>query len=177
MKIITISGKARHGKDTTANQIKWQLEDKGCTVLITHYADLLKFICKNFFGWDGQKNDEGRTLLQYVGTEVVRKKDPEYWIKFIVSILDLFPNEWDYVIIPDCRFPNEIDTLADKYGVTSVWVDRGDDFDNCLTLEQQKHPSETALDNYRFDYRLDNKGTLEDLEDEVDKFLQKYLES
>ena len=172
MKIITISGKARHGKDTTANQIKWQLEDKGYTVLITHYADVLKFICRNFFNWDGQKNEEGRTLLQHVGTDVVRKKDPDYWVRFMKSIFDMFPDDWDYVVIPDCRFPNEIDSLKEQYDVTAIWVDRGEDFNNGLTLEQQRHPSETALDNYDFDYHLDNKGTLEDLEEAVELFLK-----
>lgn len=177
MNIITISGKARYGKDTTANQIKWQLEDRGCTVLITHYADVLKFICKNFFGWDGQKNEEGRTLLQYVGTDVVRKKNPNYWVEFMTSVLDMFPNEWDYVVIPDCRFPNEINDLKDRYNVCSLVVDRGTDFDNGLSEEQKKHKSEVALDNYKFDYKIDNSGTLEELEEIVDKFLQKYLEN
>ena len=47
MKIITISAKARNGKDFCANLIKQKLESRGNKVLITHYADLLKYICKN----------------------------------------------------------------------------------------------------------------------------------
>lgn len=57
MKVITISGKAQNGKDTTAGLLKAALEADGYKVLITHYADLLKYICKQFFGWDGQKDD------------------------------------------------------------------------------------------------------------------------
>ena len=106
MKIITISAKAKNGKDFCASLIKQKLESRGNKVLIAHYADLLKYICKTFFGWDGKKNQEGRTLLQYVGTDVIRQKNPDYWVNFIVSILNLFPNEWDYVLIPDTRFPN-----------------------------------------------------------------------
>ena len=49
MKIITVSGKARHGKDFTANAIADILKGKGNKVLITHYADLLKFICRNMY--------------------------------------------------------------------------------------------------------------------------------
>lgn len=51
MKVITISGKAQNGKDTTAGLLKAALEADGYKVLITHYADLLKYICKQFFGW------------------------------------------------------------------------------------------------------------------------------
>ena len=63
-RVITISGKARSGKDTTALLLKEALEKKGYRVLITHYADLLKFVCKEYFGWNGEKDEEGRTLIQ-----------------------------------------------------------------------------------------------------------------
>lgn len=57
-RIIAISGKAQHGKDTTAAILKELLEADGYRVLTVHYADLLKHICRSFFGWDGQKNAE-----------------------------------------------------------------------------------------------------------------------
>lgn len=55
MKVITISGKAQNGKDTTAGLLKAALEADGYKVLITHYADLLKYICKQFFGGTDRK--------------------------------------------------------------------------------------------------------------------------
>ena len=62
MKVILISGKARHGKDATAHFIKNALETDGYSVLVAHYGDLVKYICKTFFGWNGEKDDNGRTL-------------------------------------------------------------------------------------------------------------------
>ena len=47
MKVITISGKAQNGKDTTAGLLKAALEADGYKVLITHYADLLKYIASS----------------------------------------------------------------------------------------------------------------------------------
>lgn len=159
MKIITISGKARHGKDFTANAIKDILEAKGKKVLITHYADLLKFICRNMFSWNGEKDEEGRRLLQYVGTDVVRKKKPNFWVDYMVTVLKLFENEWDYVIIPDTRFPNEIINLKlYNLEVLSINVFRPN-FDNGLSEQAQAHPSEHALDNFNFDYTFINDGT------------------
>lgn len=172
MKIITLSAKARHGKDFTANIIKDKLEQKGNKVLIAHFADLLKYILRNFFDWDGQKDEIGRTKLQYVGTEVIRKQKPEYWVDFIVGILEMFSDEWDYVIIPDTRFPNENDTFKNKgFDIATVRVIRPN-FDNGLTEEQKSHESEIALDNYRFDYLIVNNGD-ETIYKEVDKFLER----
>ena len=71
MRIIAISGHAQNGKDTTANIIKKHLEERGDKVLIVHYADLLKFICTKYFDWDGQKDEKGRHLLQYIGTDII----------------------------------------------------------------------------------------------------------
>lgn len=158
MKIICISGKAQHGKDFTANVLKEQLQNQGKTVCITHYADLLKHICANFFDWDGQKDEKGRQLLQYVGTDIVRAKQPNFWVDYMVDVLKLFNNEWDYVIIPDCRFPNEIDSLKNAgFDVMSVRVNRPD-YDNGLTEKALNHPSETSLDDYTFDKYMINSG-------------------
>lgn len=157
MKIITISGKAKHGKDTVGKLLKEQLEEQGNKVLITHFADLLKYMCKMFFDWDGEKNEEGRTKLQYVGTDVIREQCPDYWVDFLMSVFNLFPNEWDYVIIPDSRFPNENDKLKGEFDVVTIRVERPN-FNNELTEEQQNHESETSLDNYIFDYKIINEG-------------------
>lgn len=175
MQIITISAKAQHGKDYTANLLKEELEDIGYSVLICHYADLLKYICKQFFGWDGKKNEEGRTLLQKVGTEGVRKVKPDYWVDFIKDILTFFPYEWDYVIIPDTRFPNEIESLViDGFNVTTIRVERPN-FENNLTEEQRNHASETSLDDYLFDYKIINDGTPEGMKNQINNLIAKII--
>lgn len=163
MKIICISGKAQHGKDTSAAILKELLEAHDKRVLICHYGDLVKYVCRTFFNWDGNKDEKGRTILQHVGTDVVRKQYPEFWVDFIVDILRFFDGEWDYVLIPDSRFPNEIDRMKLEFNdVSSLRITRGN-FDSPLTQEQQRHPSETALDNYDFDYTIFNNGSLKDL--------------
>ena len=101
MRVICISGQAGAGKDTVGQIMKEQLERQGKSVLITHNADLLKYLCRTLFDWDGQKDEAGRSLLQYVGTDVVRKQRPDFWVNFLISIFDLFGDNWDYAIIPD----------------------------------------------------------------------------
>ncbi|MDD2445107.1 MAG: hypothetical protein PHH53_03080 [Candidatus Nanoarchaeia archaeon] len=175
MKIINISGKAQHGKDTCALILKEKLESKNKKVIITHYADLLKYEAKQFFNWDGNKDEKGRQILQYMGTDVIRKINPGYWVNFIKEFMSMFENEWDYVIIPDCRFPNEIEAWGiDNWSNIAVRVIR-DNFISNLTSEQLNHPSETALDDYEFDYYIFNSDDINYLNKEVD-YLVEWLE-
>lgn len=175
MKVICISAKARSGKDTVAEMMREALEDNGKSVLITHYADLVKYTAETFFNWNGEKDEHGRGLMQYIGTDVVRKKNPDYWVNFIISILDLFGDSWDYVLIPDCRFRNEYEALI-KHGFDTkiIRVERPN-FVSPLTKEQQNHPSETSMDGYDFDYTIINDGSLSDLRKKVDKLVEFYL--
>lgn len=162
MKIVCISGKAGHGKDYTADLLKNNLEHLGYTVLIIHYADLLKFICSKYLGWDGKKDESGRTLLQHIGTEVVRGYNKDFWVDFVFKVLIMFEPEWDFAIIPDCRFENEI-LAGSSYcfeSVDHVKVKRIG-YDSQLTEEQRNHSSETELDDIDPDYLLINDGTEE----------------
>jgi hypothetical protein len=174
MKICCISAKAQHGKDTAAKLIKERLEYKGQRVLITHYADLLKFICVKFFGWNEVKDEAGRTLLQYIGTDVVGAKNPAYWAEFIVGILKMFPDIWDYVLIPDCRYPIEVETMKTQFDTVVLRVIRPD-FDNGLTEAQKNHPSEVDMDNYDFDFALLNNGSLDSFRSNLNLFVDDYL--
>ena len=174
MKVCCISAKARHGKDTAAEILKGYLEEKGHKVLIIHFADLLKFICKQFFGWDGNKDEKGRTLLQFVGTNVVGAKNPAYWAEFVVSFLKLFENEWDYVLIPDCRYPIEVATVKSAFDTTILRVERPN-FDNGLTATQKNHPSEIAMDSYYFDLILYNDKGIDEFINKVYSFADDYL--
>lgn len=175
MKIICISGHAQNGKDTVARMLLEELEENGFRVLTAHYADLVKYICRTFFGWDGAKDEYGRTLLQYVGTDVVRKADPDYWVDFIIQMLRFFGDNWDVVLIPDTRFPNEIRSLQDEgFDVTHLRVERPG-FNNGLTEEQKNHPSETALDHTVPDVRIVNDGSLEHLEMLVEEYVKENV--
>lgn len=162
MKVVCISGKAEHGKDTLAGMMKEVLEQKGERVLITHYGDLVKYVARTFFSWDGLKNEEGRTLLQYIGTDKVRQKNVNFWVEFIAEILDIFSDRWDVVLIPDCRFANEIDVLLNNgFSVTSVRINR-ENHVSALTPDQLSHASETSVDDIIADYIVTNT-TLEEL--------------
>lgn len=173
--VLCISGKAQNGKDTTANYLYDYLTKNGKKAVIIHYADLLKFICSKYFGWNGEKDDAGRTLLQRVGTDIVRKRQPNYWVDFVTGLIKLFIDEWEYILIPDTRFPNELSCINSAgFNLKHIRVTRPN-FKSPLSEEQQKHPSETALDNTNADYVLVNDSTLKQLYKKIDKIGEELI--
>ena len=151
--VITISGKAESGKDTFANCLKEILEKEDKRVCIIHYADYLKFIAEKYFNWNGKKDKCGRSLLQTLGTDVVRNRDYDFWVTNVSSFINIFLEDFDLFLIPDCRFPNEIEFMRNSHRTISINIKRPDHA-NSLTPFQRNHPSETALDNYEFDFDI-----------------------
>jgi hypothetical protein len=152
--------------------MRQEFESRGQKVLVTHFADLLKYICKQFFGWNGEKDEAGRSLLQQIGTEEIRFVFPDFWVDFLVNICLVFDGYWDYVIIPDCRFPNEIERFEDaSFDTIPIKIERIE-YTSELTEEQQKHSSETSLDKYGFKYYIRSKSGLDNLRDAVLGFLK-----
>jgi hypothetical protein len=171
MKIITISGQAQHGKTSVAKYIKKYMESKGKSVLIFNYADTLKFFAKEYFGWDGAKDDKGRSILQKIGTDIGRERNPNIWVNIALEFIKTFGQDFDYIVIADCRFENEISLLKQSgYKVFSIWIFRPD-FDNGLTQEQKNHPSETSLLDFSFDAVLSCPTGLDKLEYKIYSFL------
>lgn len=163
-KVITFSGKAENGKTTFANMLKAELEERGKTAIVFHFADFLKFICKQYYGWDGNKNEAGRKLLQTTGTEIFRKNNPGCWVRMAREFILGLGDSVDYVLIGDCRFHDEVE-IAD----VSVRIDRVN-YENHLTPEQRKHQSEVDLDDYNFDIVVLNDKGLKELQDKAHAF-------
>jgi hypothetical protein len=104
-----------------------------------------------------------RTLLQKVGTDCMRDcLHKNTWVNALLAdfrprkLSQYEPSQW---IITDVRFPNEALAIKDKGGVL-LRIERDSDI-------QSNHESETALDNWTFDYVIENNGTIEDLIAEV----------
>ena len=176
MKVIELCGKAGVGKDTFCNELINQLENKGLKCLHISFADYLKFICKQYFNWDGKKDEKGREMLQRVGTDMFRKKDPNFWVNIVANFLSMC-NEYkifDYAIITDARFPNEINELSNCGIDTKAYRIKRNNFVSKLSEEAQKHVSETALDNFAMN-EIILSGELDNLSLEVKEFIEKCL--
>ena len=176
MKIILISGKAQAGKTTTAYLAKRAIEEKKKLAVVINYGDLLKHICRNYFDWDGQKDELGRRQLQWIGTNYVRSKNPNYWVDFVKNFARLFNDIWDYMIVGDCRFKNEIDWSDFEEKSIHVRICRPN-YDNGLSELQKSHPSETDLDDTSSDFCIINDGTISDLDKNIRDIIDFFEET
>jgi len=170
MRIILISGKAEHGKTTTAELLRTRLEALGLRVLKMAYGDYVKFTAKQVAGWDGVKDEKGRGILQWWATDHVRAIDATFWTDAVVRLASVVKDLYDYIIIDDLRFPNEIECWGEA-DVVTVRVTRIG-HKSKLTKKQLRHISETALDHYRFAVRIRAHNEWE-LGQAVDKKLKK----
>lgn len=177
---IIISGKSGSGKDMFAQFLKEELAKHGKKALVIHYADAVKWFCRDFLDWDGKKDEVGRTLLQMVGTDIVRKIHPNFWTGIVVGLIQAFEptSNFDIAIVPDARFPNEVDiSLSSLKNCVSVRIERknadGTDWINpLLTEDQRNHASETSLDCFAFDYIIHNDEGLDLLRESAHTLLK-----
>lgn len=56
-----------------------------------------------------------RRLQQFIGTEIFRSRDPDFWVKLAEDYLNSI--RADYVIIGDVRFPNEASLIKKHNGI------------------------------------------------------------
>lgn len=165
LKVILISGKAESGKDLVGEVLKQEFEQQKKKVLVAHFADYLKFMCRQYFGWNGNKDENGRTLMQHVGTGLFRGSDEDYFAKRIYELLSVAGENWDYVIIPDLRFKNEFQTIKNSFDTVAIRVNRSG-YESSLTPEQKSNQSETELDNNLeiFSYIIDTNDAGDKIE-------------
>lgn len=111
-----------------------------------------------------------RGFLQRLGTEAIRDTmHPNAWVNALFADFkcgstdgdNWFCDNW---IITDCRFPNEAQAIVDKGGIVIRVTRPGENLADA-------HPSETSLDNWKFDTVIENSGSIEDLRDKVAIFL------
>ena len=132
-----------------------------------------------------------RELLQKLGTEAMRDGlHTNVWVnalfsdykaviiepaKFGGTAIGKYPN-W---IITDMRFPNEMEAVVKRKGITIRVVREKLPIKHSKTgkvhlLNREaftEHPSETAIDDAKFDYEIINDGSIEDLVEKVREIL------
>ena len=178
MQVVMISGKSGSGKDTLANFMREHLEQQGKRVITIHYADCVKFYAKQYFGWTGEKDEEGRSLLQNLGTNWVRTKYPNYWADLVGQFLNSIDKQFDIALIPDLRFCNE-ERRVKKFNKNCITIrinklneDGTYILSPSLTPEQHAHPSECSMDDVAFDIMVNNSGTLDDLKEDAKEIIE-----
>lgn len=170
-KIIIISGKARTGKDTTVNFLRGFYKEN---MIKLQYGSYIKEYAEKISNWDGDEVTKPRELLQQLGTNIIRKKiDDKFFVNRMIDDIKVYSFFFDTIVISDARFKIEIDEIKNTFdNVVSINIERPN-FDNSLTENQKNHLSEIDLDDYnKFDYKLINNGTLDELKEKVERLVE-----
>jgi len=199
--LVGISGKARSGKDTFAQMLARRLQaETGYSFVLMAYAHELKSRIQKDFDmsyeqlWGDEKEEYDRRykkdrqnwiagrrdhdeikenfwtpreVMQAYG-QFFRTIDYDFWVKYLFKVVE--EQGFENVIVTDLRHINEVDAVVNRGGY-HVRVERKEKDD----VHNDQHISETALDEgYRIDFKVDNSGTLEDLDraaEDVAKFI------
>lgn len=161
-RILLISGKAGAGKDTVGdlivNNFKWQKLSFASTLKdeVSHIYQINRNLLDTQEGkrQNNRYDMTNRDLLISYGM-AMRQKDPEYWVKKLMEKMQIVRGN---VVITDFRFPNEFYKLKEVFGsnLKTMRVSRAN-------IPQIDSITERLLDNFYFDYYIDNNTTTVDL--------------
>lgn len=161
--IILISGKSQVGKDTLADYFVSHLNDNYKSYLIISekigFADEIKRVAKENFGWNGIKDEKGVNLLIRIG-EIGREYNENIWVdKLLNNSIDI--NERNHLyIIKDWRFINEYHRINECRSFnTSIYTIRINGISRSKEVFINSEAStENELDNQNqlMDYIIEN---------------------
>lgn len=93
-----------------------------------------------------------REVLQFVGTEIFRKINPNCWVDAVMGQIEKETPE--IALITDVRFPNELDAIRNRYGCICKLT---------KSISDDGHTSENYLDELDCDHIIENDDlTMED---------------
>lgn len=106
---------------------------------------------------DSITSHDYRWFLQTLGTEVGRHIHPDFWIWAFFNSC----NPDKTIIITDVRFKNEAEEIKKRGGIM-IRIENPKQ-PKQLYLYSTPHPSETDLDDYKFDVVIQNTGSIAEL--------------
>lgn len=158
--IFIVNGKPRAGKDTFAQ-------------ILNEYMDVYKYssvtkvkeIAKQC-GWSGAKEERDRKFLHELKMLTSAYSDMSY-NDVLDKIRKFERGELDAdVFIVDIREPEEIDRLVKVTNAFTIFIE------NNRVPSITSNSADANVENYRYDFVIQNNGTLEDFEGNIKLFIE-----
>ena len=168
MKYFIINGRPRSGKDTFVN---FCLEELGAFGKLISTVDFVKKIATEC-GWDGTKDLKNRKFLSDLKDLLTNWGDVPY--KKTLQEIDMFKFDLDCWNVPDkgvvfimCREPKEIERFERELNAKSLLIRRAS-----VEFEQQSNHADSEVLNHKYDYIIENNGTIDELKEKAKDFLK-----
>lgn len=169
MKYFIINGRPRSGKDTFVN---FCLEELGAFGKLISTVDFVKKIATEC-GWDGTKDLKNRKFLSDLKDLLTNWGDVPY--KKTLQEIDMFKFDLDCWNVSDkgvvfimCREPKEIERFERELNAKSLLIRRAS-----VEFEQQSNHADSEVLNHKYDYIIENNGTIDELKEKAKDFLKK----
>ena len=162
--IFITNGMARCGKDTFA-----KLLNEITPTMKYSSIDRVKDIAR-LCGWEGGKTERDRKFLSDLKWLTTDYSDMTF--KEIKKKVEKFMSDKTYeVMLIDIREPEEIERAKVVFGAKTILIENN----------RVKHISSNMADanvyNYKYDYKIQNNGTLEEFKENIEKFYRSILEA
>lgn len=184
--IVAFGYKKGVGKDTCGKFLSTYLKLEAPDLKVKHisFAAKLKDVSYQLFKWAGLKRGiyyETHRELKEIILPKLGLSPRDIWIAIGNKTREVYQNTWinfalyginaDILIITDLRFQNEAEAIK-AAGGTIIKINRPG-------IPQDTDPAEVDLDSWlihRWNYVINNNGTLQDLNSMIEKIAKKLME-
>lgn len=175
--ILVVAGKSGSGKDTFCKMLKEYVKEKELKTINLQFSSYIKTYAKNITNWDGSEDTKPRTLLQELGTEIIRNNiDKKFFINRIIDDIKVYSYFFDIITISDARLPEELDEIYSAFNNVYKINIKKDNVINKLDEKQSKHHTEIALDNYdNYNFIIENNGSLDELKEKMINIIDEVI--
>lgn len=116
------------------------------------------------YGWDGEKTPKIRKIISEIKKSISEEKYIEIYINNFINNIRSKNNS---VIFIFSREPEEILFLKNKYKAKTIFIKR-----NAINFTKISNDSDRNVEDFNYDYYIDNNGTFYELNNQVKKFLK-----
>lgn len=168
LRVVVVNGHPESGKTTFEKICKEIMGAQFCQICST--IDIIKEIA-TIGRWDGSKDPRSRKFLSDLKDLFTEYNDaPLHSIEDAINNFEYDLKTYDvddfaHVLFVDCREPKEIEKLKQKFNAITLLIRRP------TTKNEFSNHADAEVENYNYDCIIDNDGSLEELKNKAEGFL------
>lgn len=157
--IVVINGSGGVGKDTFV-----KFCNNYTPVMNISSVDKVKEAAKVLAGWNGEKDEKSRKFLSDLKKIGIEYNDAPF--QYISNMAEKFKNSNKEIMFVHIRECSEIEKCKQKFNAKTLLITNK----NVETINT--NISDRDVNKYKYDYHINNDGTLEELKQKAKKFVE-----